>query len=126
MVWDFTCPDTLATSHLNHAVVGPGTVAIDAERRKAAKYSALSPMYSFTPIAVETLGALGEEASAFFRELGQRIATATGEPRSCQFLLQRLSVYVQRGNAACILGTVPSARGLDSVFLHLIFVFFYI
>ena len=66
MVWDFTCPDTLATSHLNHAVVGPGTVATDAERRKAAKYNALSPMYSFTPTAVETLGALGEEASAFF------------------------------------------------------------
>ena len=75
-----------------------------------------SPMYSFTPLAVETLGALGEEASVFFRELGQRNATDTGEPRSCQFLLQRLSVIVQRGNAACILGTVSSARGLDAVF----------
>jgi hypothetical protein len=116
MVWDFTCPDTLASSHLNHAVVGPGIVASDAERRKTAKYSALSPMYCFTPIAVETLGALGDEAAAFFRALGQRIATNTGEPRSCQFLLQRLSVTVQRGNAACILGTLPSSRGLDAVF----------
>ena len=116
MVWDFTCPDTLATSHLNHAVVGQGTVATDAERRKAAKYSALSPMYCFTPIAVETLGALGDEAAAFFRALGQRIATSTGEPRSGQFLLQRLSVTIQRGNAACILGTLQCSRGLDAVF----------
>ena len=73
-------------------------------------------MYRFTPIAVETLGALGEEASAFFRDLGRRITAVTAEPRSLQFLLQRLSVTVQRGNAACVLGTVPSSLGLDEIF----------
>jgi len=116
MVWDFTCPDTLAASHLNHAVVGPGSVANDAESHKSAKYQSLSPMYCFTPVAVETLGALGDEASHFFRDIGQRIATVTGEPRSYQFLMQRLSVSVQRGNASCVVGTVPSARGLDDIF----------
>jgi len=116
MVWDFTCPDSLAASHLNRAVVGPGSVANDAESRKSAKYQTLSPLYCFTPVAVETLGALGDEASIFFRDIGQRIATVTGEPRSYQFLMQRLSVSVQRGNAACVLGTVPSAHGLDDIF----------
>ena len=62
MVWDFTCPDTLAASHLDHAVVGPGAVANDAENRKSAKYKSLSPLYNFWPVAVETLGALGAEA----------------------------------------------------------------
>ena len=116
LVWDFTCPDTLAASHLNRAVLSPGAVANDAESRKSAKYRSLAAMYSFTPVAVETLGSLGEEATAFFRDLGRRIAMVTAEPRSSQFLLQQLSITVQRGNAACVLGTMPSSRGLDEVF----------
>ena len=115
LVWDFTCSDTLAASHLNRAVVSPGAVADFAERRKSEKYRSLSPFYSFTPIAVETLGALGAEASRFFRVLGQRITAVTGEPRSFQFLMQQLSVTVQLGNAACILGTVPDSQGLDDI-----------
>jgi hypothetical protein len=116
MVWDFTCPDTLAVSHLNRAVLSPGAVANDAEHRKSAKYRFLASLYSFTPIAVESLGALGEEASAFFRDLGHRIAAVTSEPRSYQFLMQRLSVAVQRGNVACVLGTLPTSYGLDEIF----------
>ena len=60
------------------------------------------------PVAVETLGALGEEASNFVHELGGRIATVTGEKRSTEFLLQRLSVAIQRGNASSVMGTVDS------------------
>ena len=56
-------------------------------------------------MAVETLGALGEEATSFFKDLGRRIAATTKEHRSFEFLMQRVSVVVQRGNAACVLGT---------------------
>jgi hypothetical protein len=86
--------------------LNPGAVANDAESRKASKYRSLSATYTFTPVAVETLGPLGDEASKFFRDIGNRIATATSEQRSHQFLMQRLSVAIQRGNAACVLGTV--------------------
>jgi len=41
MVWDFTCPDTLATSPLNHSVLFVGAAANEAERRKVAKYRSL-------------------------------------------------------------------------------------
>jgi len=116
LVWDFTCPDTLAASHLNHAVLCSGVVANDAETRKTTKYKSLAALYSFTPVAVETLGPLGDEATIFFRDLGHRIASVTDEPRSFQFLMQRLSVTIQRGNAACVLGTVPTSRGLDEIF----------
>ena len=34
------------------------------------------------------------------------MAEVSKEPRSTTFLRQRLSVAVQRGNAACILGTL--------------------
>ena len=82
-----------------------GAVAAEMERRKREKYVHLDPCLFFVPIAVETLGAMGPEAGHFFRDLGQRIAAATSEPLSHQYLLQRVAVAVQRGNAAAILGT---------------------
>ena len=106
LAWDFTCPDTLAPSHLNSAVTGPGIVANEAEVKKRCKYACLSPIYNFVPVAVETLGGLGEEACHFMQELGRRITSVTGERRATEFLMQRLSVAIQRGNASCILGTV--------------------
>jgi len=68
LVWDFTCPDTLAASHLDRAVLSPGAIANDAENRKRSKYLSLSAQYRFVPIAIETLGAPGDEALAFFRD----------------------------------------------------------
>ena len=116
LVWDFTCPDTLAASHLNRVVLGSGVVVNDAESRKSTKYLSLSALYRFIPIAIETLGVPGDEALSFFHDLGQRIAVATAEPRSFHFLMQRLSVAIQRGNAAYIIGTVPSSAEWDELF----------
>jgi hypothetical protein len=53
--------------------LGQGFVANDAEERKIPKYSALAANFTFTPIAIETRGALGLKASAFFSELGHRL-----------------------------------------------------
>ena len=105
LAWDFTCPDTLAASHLNRAVTGPGQVANHAEQLKIEKYAALSTEYHFVPVAVETLGPIGEEATSFLQELGRRIQAVTKDSRTMTFLWQRLSVAVQKGNAACVLGT---------------------
>ena len=65
---------------------------------------------------METLGALGEEAATFFLDIGRRIAVAIGEPRTTQFLFQRLSIAIQRGNAASVVGTESSDGRLDDVF----------
>jgi len=58
LVWDFTCPDTLAPSHLRSSAQVAGSVAADAEARKVSKYAALvsSGEYIFSPVAIETLG----------------------------------------------------------------------
>ena len=55
-------------------------------------------------VAIETLGAIGPRSMLFLRDLGRRIALESGEPRSTDYLLQRLSVAVQRGNAAPVRG----------------------
>ena len=117
LVWDFTCPDTFAPSHLNTAVSSPGAVACEAEDRKRQKYAGLAASYCFIPIAVETMGALGEEAVDFIRDLGRRLAIVTGEKRATEFLLQRLSVAIQRGNSAAVQGTVNcDIDKLDDIF----------
>ena len=59
------------------------------------------------PIAIETSGVFGPEATSFFKELARRIKIETGEPRSFHFLVQRIAVAIQRGNAAAVLGTMP-------------------
>src|SRR5664279_3005054 len=107
LVWDVTCSDTLAPSHLNRAVTGPGVVATDAESHKLTKYETISRMHCFVPIAVETLGALGDDATAFLKDLDGRIETVTKEHRATEFLMQRVSVALHvRGNAAGIIGTL--------------------
>ena len=72
--------------------------------------------FTFVPIAVEIFGVLGDAANDFMYELGKRISAVSREPRSRTFLMQRLSVAIQRGNAASVLGTVNSSVDLDAVF----------
>jgi hypothetical protein len=119
LAWDFTCPDTLAPSHLNIAVNGPGVAANEAEEKKRVKYACLSSTSHFVPIAVETLGSLGEDANNFIHELGRRIQIVTGERRATEFLLQRMSVAIQRGNAASVMGAVDwqtNNNNLDAIY----------
>ncbi len=104
MVWDATCPDTLAPSHSALAVREAGAVAADAEHRKTRKYSHLVSSHVFVPVAIETLGAFGGEARSFFRDVARRVTVATQDPLAHQYLVQRIAVAVQRGNAAAVLG----------------------
>ena len=61
--------------------------------------------YSFTPVAIETFGAMGKRLFTFVKELGHRIRQCTGEVKARDYVLQHLSVAAQRGNAASVLGS---------------------
>ena len=48
LVWDFTCPDTFAVSHLSRAVTGPGTVATEGVTKKSQSIvSCLQRIFSY-------------------------------------------------------------------------------
>src|SRR5207245_10370436 len=64
VVWDFTCPDTLALSHISQTSTAAGSATGRAEERKRVKYSGLDSSYEFKPVAIETVGAWGPEAIA--------------------------------------------------------------
>ena len=77
-----------------------------AEEKKCGKYSHLAPSYMFQPVSIETSGAIGPSTYRFLKSLGRRVSQESGEPRTTEYLMQRLSVAAQRGNAAAVLGCV--------------------
>ena len=112
IVWDATCPNTFAPSYISSATSEAGAV----EEQKKNIYAHLDPSHSFTPVAVETSGVVGPQSLAFLKDLGRRMRQVTGEERSLSYLLQRVSVAVQRGNAASVLGTTGLAVPDTSIF----------
>ena len=49
LVWDFTCSNTLADSHLEKSIYSPGGAALAAEEAKKKKYQNISEDYIFLP-----------------------------------------------------------------------------
>ena len=76
------------------------------DRNKIVKYGALSVSHIFLPVAVETAGAWNQSAIELIQEIGRRITAVTeDDSREMVFMLQRLSVALQRGNAVAFLAT---------------------
>ena len=103
LVWDATCPDTLAPSHLQLATREAGAVADQAVRRKMPNYIKLAATHHFVPVAIESTGVFGPQTHAFFHELSRRIKEETGT----RIYHQRIAVAIQRGNAAAVLDISP-------------------
>lgn len=117
LVWDATCADTFAQTHLPKTSQKAGSAAQAAEAGKNSKYEQLKIDYCFLPFAVETVGPWGAEARLFTAELKPLLKNATGDPRSIQYFVQRISLAIQRGNAASILGTMPTQMLEEYFFL---------
>ena len=67
LVWDATCLDTYAPSHIRVAVTGAGAVAEKSAQYKMAKCSHLDSSYKFIPVAVETSGVLAHNPLSSLR-----------------------------------------------------------
>lgn len=116
LVWDFTCCDTLAPSHLASSSTAACKVAERAEADKMVKYANLKHSHIVNAVCIETLGSWGSQGLKLIQDIGSYVIRETGEPRSTAFLLQAMSMAVQRGNAVSVIGTVPGAKSLDEVF----------
>ncbi len=117
IAWDATCGDTFAPSYVEHSSKEAGYVATKAEGLKRSKYSAvIEQNIEFLAFAVETAGTFGNEALSFINAIGKRLCKATGEIRSRWFLIQRLGLAIQRGNAASLMGTFPFSEKFSEVF----------
>ena len=103
LIWDATCVNTFASSNIIRAALAAGSVADAAEVRKFAKYAELGRRFIFQPVAVETSFAMGKSTIQFFKDLGRRLAVRFQDQRESDFLFQRVSLAILRGNAFSIL-----------------------
>jgi len=109
LTWDVTVTDTLAASNLHNTVYMTGAAAEASAAAKSRKYINIAATYLFVPLAFETLGPICSEGRVFLSDLGRRIAAKSCDPRETSFLLQRISIEIQRGNASSIRATVVKA-----------------
>ena len=65
-------------------------------------------MYLFAPVVIETSSVFGKQTLSFLKDLACRVRKVSVEVKSFPYLLQRLAVAVQRGNAVSVLGTFAS------------------
>ena len=106
VAWDFAYTHKLTISNLRLATSDGPAVATEAEYRKRGHYSALPEHTILGPVAIEKLGGIGKGSYVFLRTIGLRMKLLSTEPRSFAFLLQRLGIEVQNGNAGCIMESI--------------------
>ncbi|CAH2210119.1 jg14195 [Pararge aegeria aegeria] len=70
---------------------------------------------SFLCLLEQRLGPCCPEASALLKGLSKSAIESPDDPRAGSYLGQQISVAIQRGNAASILGTVPRCGGFEDV-----------
>ena len=100
-----TVTDTVATSYLGIFSSIAASAAEAAAKRKEAENIEISRSHHFLPIAFETFGPINEVGSAFISALGHRTPPISDDPRETFFLVQRLSVAVQRFNAVSFINS---------------------
>lgn len=116
LLWDYTCRDTFAPSYLDSTSKRMGYAAKQAENKKIDHYSDLANQFIFVPIATETTGIFGKLALELVKKIGSKIEMATNEKRSTSYLIQRISIAIQKGNVASIMGTIPQSKNLKEIF----------
>ena len=60
-------------------------------------------------VAIEIFGPFGPKSLSFIKELGSRICQETREEMATSYLIQHLSMAIQRGNVAAVLGPLGHA-----------------
>ena len=100
LVWDATVVDTFAESHYVVSAAIPGSVAM-----LKIQYDLLDNYY-LQLVAIETTGVHDKSTAPFLSCFAKKLVDISGNPRERQWLHQRLSLAVIRGNTASILACV--------------------
>ena len=78
--------------------------------------SSIGNSYMFAAFGVETLGPWGPSTRRLINKISSRLIEASGDQRAGHYFAQRISIAIQRGNAASLLGTLPSDGDLNQIF----------
>ena len=115
LVWDVTVWDIFAPSYSGHAA-GEFKLVLWLTWLKLLKdiciLSWQSPII-LSPLGLIHLVSFGDSARSFFKGLGCRTRTLTGDPQSYHKLCQQISVTIQRFNCLSII--CSSRHAMDSL-----------
>ena len=104
-------------SHVDAGSLTPRSAAVRAETLKLQKYASLAADYFVSALAFETLGGPGPTTKELLVTIGQLLQEATIRNFTAEkFQIQRLSLDIQRGNAAAVIGTLETYWGPLSVY----------
>ena len=90
---------------------------------KPKKYEHLSITHNFIPFALETGGSWNSEAIKLTNVIGKRITVINSEPLETQFLFQRISIAVQRGNVLAFRNTFSNYKNFSDPWEPLLWTF---
>ena len=68
------------------------------QRSRSQEYTDIANTHMFIQVAIETGGPWNVEAIELIQEIGRRITLVNGEPRETEYLFQRISIAIQKGN----------------------------
>ena len=95
----------------------PRTTTTEAETRKTETYGKLIDNgYIFQPVAMEVQGFLDESSEVFITRLCEMLCHSHDDQRAGSFLKQLISMALQIGNAACVLGTVTDRDAFEEIY----------
>ena len=109
ITWDVIVTNNIAYSYLHVSAAFAGGAADEAASKKEIKYTALDHSYTFIPLSFETYGSINNKGIKFLQELSRRLRTISEQPRESVFLLQRISVTLQRSTAIAFSDTFTMA-----------------
>ena len=82
----------------------------EAEKDKVKKYASMSRNFLMVPISIKTTGVWGPSRYKFMKELGKLTSEKNKEKRSKSFIMENISMEIQHGNCASVLGTIHLRR----------------
>ena len=75
-----------------------------------------SETISILPIAVQTFGLWGPTGLKFIKEIERKLKEKTGNKDTNSCIIQGISMTIQRGNTASIMGTLGPLRKREDFF----------
>lgn len=104
---------SFADSYINQTKADADASAELAVKRKHATY--FRGEHS-TVFRVETFSVWCKQGKELIFEIGKRLVDKTGYKKAKYYLIKRLSMTIQRGNAASVFGSLPSGEARQFVF----------
>ena len=97
--------DTFASTHANESAMRAGSAANTVKTVTRTKYHSLTDRFKFEAAPIEMADTYSERTNNIHvvRDIVRRLTEATGDQHETFWFMQRLSLAVQRDNAASII-----------------------